>query len=109
VLEGYGVVVFGSDTDAVVLHFDGIQAMVLEADLCRCLLVAMHHGTGGAGQGQTNGGSAGIDTVLYKLFAHRLEVDDNLPRLNVVDRTAFNGLDSGHVNPCLRARASGCG
>lgn len=48
----------------------------------------------------TYGSSACINAVLYELLADRLQIDDDLARLNLVHRAAFYGLDRGHLNPC---------
>ena len=42
-------------------------------------------------------GGACIDAVLDKLFADRLQVDNDLTRLDLMDRAPFNGLYRGHV------------
>ena len=41
-----------------------------------------------------------VDAVLNEFFADRLQVNNNLPRLYLVHRTALDGLDCGHINPC---------
>jgi hypothetical protein len=51
---------------------------------------------------RTDRSGACIDTVLNELLAHRLQVDDDLPRLDLVHGTALYGLDRGHVIPCRR-------
>lgn len=51
-------------------------------------------------------GGACIDAVLDKLFADRLQVDNDLTRLDLMDRTPLNGLDCGHVNPSCKSTES---
>lgn len=48
----------------------------------------------------TNGGGARIDAVFNELFADRLQINNDLARLDVVDGAALYGLDCGHINPC---------
>jgi hypothetical protein len=55
----------------------------------------------------TDRSRSSINAVLNKLLADRLKVNDDLARLNLVNRAALDGLDSGHVSPCWSRDAVG--
>lgn len=69
-----------ADARAIVLDLDGIQAIVLEADL--------------------DGGCAGVQAVLNQLFDNGAQIDDDLTRLDLVYGFGLDGLDRRHPGPC---------
>lgn len=84
VFEGYCFVVVRRNPSAVVLHLNGIEAIVLEADLCPLMSVLIQKRRLHGAKVHTNRGGACINAVLYQLFAYRLQVDNNLSRLDLV-------------------------
>lgn len=77
-LQGNGLEVLGSDAFAVVLHFDGVQTLGFEADF--------------------DVGGTRVQAVLHQFFDHRLQIDDDLAGLDLMDATVFDGLDGGHIS-----------
>jgi hypothetical protein len=53
----------------------------------------------GGGAECTNRCGAGIEAVLDKLLAYRLEVNNDLPGLDLMNGATFDGLDGGHIRP----------
>lgn len=98
-LQGQCLVIFLGDAGTIVLNLDGIQPLVLETHLyqnpvSQAPVVAV--------PGPfllTNRGGAGIHTIFNQLFRNGAEVNDDLTRLDLVDRTSLDGLDSCHGSP----------